>query len=882
MSATGPTPERWARIEELFTAAVELPETERSAFLERVEPDTRVRDEVRELLAAHEAPSVGLLDETPPWVRAGSAAGGTTGMVDEPGELPDDGIAADHPERIGPYRIERLIGRGGMGRVYLATHEADDFRRHVAIKLVRRGLDTDDILRRFRAERRILASLDHPNIARLLDVGATPEGLPYLVMEYVDGVDILEHCRRRVLDIPARLALFRDVCAAVHHAHQRLLVHRDLKPGNIFVTSDGVPKLLDFGIAKILDPERTDGYTTRPADRLLTPRYSAPEQLRGERVTTACDIWALGVLLYELLADRHPFGDPAGRMQEEVVREILDRDPAPPSTVSTAAWRRALAGDLDTITLKALRKEPGERYPSVAAFSDDVRRHLEGLPVEARPATIRYRVRTFVRRHRVGVTGVAAAFVVLAGFSIVTARQARELRIASERIAAERDKAFEVRNFLLETFGITGPAQPGTDSVAVRTLLDRRAATLDEAFSADPQLRAEMRGVLAEAYEQLGLHAEALPLAHRAFEEKRELYGDVHPDVAAALNLLGWILRQSGDLAAADSVLREAVAVGRAAFGAEGDPRLARALNDLGVVLEARGEYDDAAEAYRESLEMRRRLLGDRHLGVAVTTSNLAVVLYRRGDLDAAAATAAEAVEAFRRALGEDHQRTLIALGNLAVFNGLRDDHRGAAEAWERILARHRRVLGERHPQTAYAMMMLAHHLWRLGRTAEAEPLARTALDVHTAELGPRHERTAQNLRVLGDIEHALGRPDGALALYVRALEIVRETRGATHQEVATLRLREARIHDERGNDDAAERAYRDAVHTFTEALGTGHYLTVDASLYLLEFLVARDRLAAAAALAAELDPAVDSLGARFPALRERLEAARGRIAGGG
>lgn len=330
MSATGPTPERWARIEELFTAAVELPETERSAFLERVEPDTRVRDEVRELLAAHEAPSVGLLDETQPWVRAGSAAGGTTGMVDEPGELPDDGIAADHPERIGPYRIERLLGRGGMGRVYLATHEADDFRRHVAIKLVRRGLDTDDILRRFRAERRILASLDHPNIARLLDVGATPEGLPYLVMEYVDGVDILEHCRRRVLDIPARLALFRDVCAAVHHAHQRLLVHRDLKPGNIFVTSDGVPKLLDFGIAKILDPERTDGYTTRPADRLLTPRYSAPEQLRGERVTTACDIWALGVLLYELLADRHPFGDPAGRMQEEVVREILDRDPAPP------------------------------------------------------------------------------------------------------------------------------------------------------------------------------------------------------------------------------------------------------------------------------------------------------------------------------------------------------------------------------------------------------------------------------------------------------------------------------------------------------------------------------------------------------------------------
>lgn len=852
-----PTAGRWARIEALFAEAVELPPAERSAYLERVEPDPTLRAEVEALLAAHEAPAAGLLDGPPPWLR---------GRADP-----------DLPDRIGPYRIERLLGRGGMGRVYLAEHEAADFRRKVAIKLVRRGLDTEDVLRRFRAERRILASLDHPNIARLLDVGATDDGLPYLVMEYVDGVDILEHCRRHALDIPARLALFRDVCAAVHHAHQRLLVHRDLKPGNILVTSAGVPKLLDFGIAKILDPEQTDGHTTRLAERRLTPRYAAPEQVRGERVTTACDVWALGVLLYELLVERHPFGDVGERTQEELTREILERDPPPPSAVAPPERRRAIAGDLDTITMKALRKEPGERYASVAAFSDDVRRYLEGLPAEARPATLGYRVRTFVRRHRVGVTGVAAAFVVLAGFSAVTARQARQLRIASERIAAERDKAFEVRTFLLETFGITGLAQPGADSVAVRTLLDRRAATLDEAFSADPALRAEMRGVLAEAYEQLGLHTDALPLARRALDEKRGLYGDVHPDVAAALTLLGWILHQSGDLPAADSVLREAVRVGRLAFPDEGDARLARALNDLGVVLEARGDYDGAAEAYRESLAMRRRLLGDGHVGVAVTTSNLAVVLYRRGDLDGAAATAAEAVEAFRRALGDDHQRTLIALGNLAVFNGLREDHRGAADAWERILRRHRRVLGERHAQTAYAMMMLASHLTRLERYAEAEPLAREALDIHGEALGPRHERMAQNLRVLGDIERALGRPDSAHARYVRALDIVRETRGPTHQEVATLRLREAQILNHRGDDAAAEAAYRDAVATYTAALGAGHFLTVDASLYLLEFLAARGRDAEAAALAAELGPAVDSLDARFPALRERLEAVRER-----
>src|SRR5690606_29501368 len=231
------------------------------------------------------------LDETPPWLR-GSPWPGDAGPADATGEAGEE-AGVGGPARIGPYRIERLLGRGGMGRVYLAEHEAADFRRRVALKLVRRGLDTDDVLRRFRAERRILATLDHPNIARLLDVGATADGLPYLVMEYVDGVDILEHCRRHALDVPPRLALFRDVCSAVHHAHQRLLVHRDIKPGNILVTSEGVPKLLDFGIAKILDPEQTGGHTTHLAERRLTPRYSAPEQLRGERVTTACDVWAL-------------------------------------------------------------------------------------------------------------------------------------------------------------------------------------------------------------------------------------------------------------------------------------------------------------------------------------------------------------------------------------------------------------------------------------------------------------------------------------------------------------------------------------------------------------------------------------------------------------
>ncbi|HEX7117700.1 MAG TPA: serine/threonine-protein kinase [Longimicrobiales bacterium] len=863
MSRGDPSPGDWARIEALFGAAAGLPPDERRALLDREAADPAVRAEVESLLAARER-DPDFLELRPPWLPPS----------------PDD-AAPDPPvpERIGPYRIVRLLGRGGMGRVYLAEHEAAGFRRHVALKLVRRGLDTDDVLRRFHAERRILASLDHPNIARLFDVGATDDGLPYLVMEYVEGTDVLDHCR--TLAVPDRLALFRAICAAVHHAHRSLIVHRDLKPGNILVTADGVPKLLDFGIAKILDPEGGAGHTTRVGERLLTPRYAAPEQLRGERVTTACDVWALGVLLYEMLAGRHPFAGDGADSHEEVRRRILDHEPPPPSALAERPLRRALAGDLDTITLEALRKEPGQRYASVAALADDVRRHLEGLPVEARPATLGYRLGTFVRRNRAAVAGAATAFLLLAGFSGVTAVQARRLRIASERIAAERDKAFEVRTFLLETFGITGPGAQGADTIAVRTLLDRRAATLDDAFSADPALRAEIRGVLAEAYDQLGLHAEALRLARRALDEKRALYGDVHPDVAAALGLLGWTLRQHGDLEAADSTLREAVRVGRAAFPPEGDARLARALNDLGVVREARGDYDEAAALYRASLEMRRRLLGDGHVGVAVTTSNLAVVLYRQGDLDGAAAMAADAVETFRRALGDDHQRTLIALGNLAVFNGMREDHQGAAEAWDRILRRHRRVLGERHAQTAYAMMMRANHLARLGRAADAEPLAREALAIHREVLGARHERTARSLRVLGDIERALGRPDSALARFDEALGIARAALGDAHQEVAILQLRIARAHDALGAAVEADAAYREAVRVFTRALGAGHYLTADAALSRLEFLAARGRTAEATPLAAGIAPVIDSLAPAFPRLRERLTALRRRLDGG-
>lgn len=864
------TPERWARVEELFTELVSLPVSERAAFLERAAADPEVRAEVASLLAAYdEAPEY--LEAAPPWLPEGS--GGWLGADDD---------ALTPPDRIGGYRILGPLGRGGMGQVYLAEREAAEFRQRVALKVMRKGLDTEDLVRRFRAERQILATLDHPNIARLLDVGATETGLPYFVMEYVEGATLLDYCRNRGLTIRQRIELFRVVCSAVHHAHQSLVVHRDLKPGNILVGDGGVPKLLDFGIAKILDPDRQGlGATTAVGERLLTPEYSAPEQLRGDPITTATDVYALGVLLYELLSGRHPLREGRSRpsSRQALVHAVLHTDPPPPSAVAPRGVQRALTGDLDTIVAKALRKEPGERYPSALSLSDDLHRHQVGLPVEARPATLRYRARRFVGRNRGAVAAGVLIFLILAGFSAVTGYQSHRIREESARVRAERDKAIQVRAFLLETFGTTGPDQPVGDSVAVRELLDRRAATLDEAYP-DPALHAEMTGVLAEAYEQLGLFAEAEPLARRALSQKLELYGLAHPDVGESYNVLGWILRQRGELDEAESSLREAVRVGRAAFPA-GDARLARALNDLGVVLEANGDYAAAAEMYHESLDMRRRILGDGHVGVAVTTSNLAVVLYRQGEVDAAAELAADAVESFRRAVGPDHQRTLYALGNLAALRAVQGDNAGAAEVYAQILERHRRVLGPRHPQVAYALSMRANQLVTLDRHAEAEPLVREALSIQRDAFGTDDERVAQTLRVLGDVLHAEGRPEAALTRFGEAHATARRLFGDAHREVAALRLRMARARDDLGQLDRAEADYEAAARLMEAALGADHYLTAEAMLARAEYLVRMDRPREARPLVDRAGPVIDDLGDGFALLQERLAVIRGALAPG-
>src|SRR5450755_3618568 len=461
-----PAGERWARVKELFEAAVDLDPNQRTALLDKeCGGDEALRDEIESLLKSDER---------------------TDGFIEHPAfALPGDLFPDDMEEpfvgrQFGAYQLISEIGRGGLGAVYLAARANDEYRKQVAIKVIRRGLDTDDIIRRFRNERQILAQLDHPNIARLIDGGTTDDGLPYFVMEYVNGEPINAYCDANVLPTAERLQLFRKVCAAVSYAHQNLVIHRDLKPANIRVTAEGEPKLLDFGIARLLDPEtaQTDNQTM-PAVRAMTPNYASPEQLRGERMTTASDVYSLGVVLYELLAGQKP----GLRKDGEADLKKLD-------------------ADLDNIVFKSLRLEPERRYSSVGQFSEDIRRYLEGLPVIARKDTVAYRTSKFVGRHKLALAATASVAFLLIGATIVATWEAH--RANEQRILAER-RFKQVRRLADSLmFEIHDSVKDLAGSTPTRRLIVSRALEYLDSLGHDAGGNVALQRELATAYEKIG------------------------------------------------------------------------------------------------------------------------------------------------------------------------------------------------------------------------------------------------------------------------------------------------------------------------------------------------------------------------------------------
>lgn len=711
-------PARWRRIEEIFHAASELSGEERARFLDAAcNGDTALRSELDGLLEPDDE------SHDPMREAVGAEAGGYL-------ESSGKGLA------IGPYRTVRRLGQGGMGAVYLAERADDQYQKQVAIKLIRAGMEQRGaFVRRFLNERQILASLEHPNIARLLDGGVADSGAPYLVMEYIDGEAIDHHAEARGLGVEPRLRLFLGVCEAVQHAHRHMVIHRDLKPSNIMVDREGRVKLLDFGIARIERPD-SGAAVTLTGDRALTPEYASPEMIRGDRITAASDIFSLGVVLYELLTRARPFAASSSSLFEKE-RAIMAEEARRPSDlesglVRTLARDRRL--DLDAIVARALRKEPAARYESVEAFAADVQRYLGGFPVSARQGDRRYRLRKFVQRHKFGVAAGAVFALTLiasgASLAVFAARAARERDAAqAERLRAER-----VSGFLASLFASADPRRARGATVTARDLLDQGSRRLLEEKDLPPSAMLRLLETMGQSYQHLGLPAGALRLFERQLEIERRTSGPSSESTFAVMRQVADIERLLGMHTEARARLAEALEGLRRSY--PDSPQLAHTLNNLALVESETGQLSRALELQREAVRIATPIPSQR-AEVLTMRANLSGLLQETGDLSGAEEEARQVLEMRRAVLGGDHPFAIRQMGRYAKILLRNGAYSEAAALIGQALPLARRVWGEKHADSLQ-LRAAELELSKLRGAAGAEAWRRFAADAEEV-MGPAH-----------------------------------------------------------------------------------------------------------------------------------------------
>jgi serine/threonine protein kinase/tetratricopeptide (TPR) repeat protein len=729
---------------------------------------------------------------------------------------------------IGPYRLVKKLGEGGMGQVWLAEQTAP-LQRQVALKLIKVGIYDDSVLQRFQSERQSLAIMEHPSIAKVFDAGATVDGQPYFVMEYVPGVPITDYCDQKRLKIRERLELFVKVCEGVQHAHQKAIIHRDLKPANILVAEvDGkpVPRIIDFGLAKAATPQAVaETMFTQVGAFVGTPGYMSPEQAdpKVQDVDTRTDVYSLGVVLYVLLTGFLPFDTKQWDKQPlyEVLRRLREEEPRRPSTkirmekesaTGTAEMRGTepkqlvslLHGDLDCITIKALEKDRARRYGTPSELAGDITRYLGNEPVVARPASTSYRLRKYVRRHRIGVAAAAGVVAVLIAFAVMQAVQLR-------RITRERDRANRITEFMTNMFKVSDPSEARGNSITAREIMDTASKEIDAGLAKDPELQAQMMNVMGKVYENLGLFPRAHSLLTGAVDIRRRVLGPRNPDTLTSMSNLGSVLDDEGHYAEAEKLLRETGDIQRRVLGPN-HPDTLFSMNELGWALLNEGRHAEAEKLDRETLDIRRRVLGPEHPDTLRSMASLAGTLEQQGHYPEAEKLQRDVLDIDRRVLGPEHPGTLTAMLNLSVY--LLDEGR-YAEA-EKLLREtgdiQRRVLGPEHEGTLLTMLDLSVTLTREGRYAEAEKLLRETGDIQRRVLGPEHEET---LLTRVNLAETLGRE----GRYAEAEKLVRETGdiqrrvlGHNHPDTALSTETLAEIFALAGKRDEALSLLRDAV----------------------------------------------------------------------
>jgi serine/threonine-protein kinase len=765
--------DRWQRLESILDAALDRDPSEWRAVLdETCGSDPELRGEVERLLG-HLVSARGFL-ESPP---AASAAA----LIAEARASARN----DEGRRVGAYRLLRQIGRGGMARIFLAERADGEFEHQAAIKLLRPGFDSAIDQDRFRAERQILAALNHAHIARLLDGGVTDDGLPYLVLEHVAGQPIDRFCEEHELTVRQRLELFLTVVDATQFAHRNLVVHRDLKPSNIFVTAEGEVKLLDFGLAKLLEPglSREFRSTSQTGHRWMTPDYAAPEQIRGESVTTLTDVYQLGAVLYELLTGAVPF---AGHKKSlhELEHSVLHDEPALPSSRESQ-----LHGDLDAIVMKALRKEPDERYASAQELGDDIRRHLSGHPVLARRQTAGYRARRFMRRHRLGFAAALAILILLSAYAVTVTVQRERVRSALAEAKLGALRAEQVTDFLLGLFEASDRGQAFADSVTARELLNRGIARAGE-LTGQPELHAQMLDAIGRIAMQLDDNTQAKVVLEQALSLRRGVLGDNHLDVAMTRS------------------------------------NLADALFDL-------RDLNGSIALRRETLAILRRTLGDKDPHTLKTLYMLATTLHTAGDYDAANPLLDEwmaAVSTLPPEFSAERGEQLLFMG---VNLGYRGDLDRGVQVLREALAVQRAVYGERHVNTALALREIGGFLRTQGKLAEAEPLQRQAVDLMRSAYPNGHKDLTIALTFFGHTLARMSRFDEAEAVYREAIAVQRRVYGDDRGEAAAPMEALGNLYRTRGMYELAVPTHREAVRLFRQLYGDSSLMTVRGRVYL-------------------------------------------------
>ncbi|MEM7584648.1 MAG: serine/threonine-protein kinase, partial [Acidobacteriota bacterium] len=748
-----------------------------------------------------------------------------------------------------------------MGRVYLAERDDDTYRQRVAIKLAD-PTSAQDLGHSFRSERQILANLEHPNIARLLDGGTTEDRQPYLVMEYIEGTQIIDYCEAHDLTVSERLELFSSVCAAVQYAHRNLVVHRDLKPQNLMITDDGTPKLLDFGIAKLLEPEAATGTeVTQRGLRPLTPNYASPEQLRGQQITTSTDIYSLGVLLYRLLTGRTP------RVFDSLTPTAVERSLAEEPTSPE------LDRDLDRIVLKALDEAPDQRYASVEQLAEDLRRYAAGRPILARPHTLSYRATKFLRRHRLAAAVAAAVALLLIGFAVDKDRQAAELARERDRARIENAKAQELSTFLVDLLRSSDPWQSPGREVTVREVLDRGSQEIHHRLDDEPELRGMLLDTMGSIYLGLAQYENSLPLLEAGLAERRRALPADHPDIATSLHNLGGHHLAKGSYGQAEPFFRQAIAI-RRGLGPD-EVSVADSLHQLGMALYLNGSLDEAERCHREALELRQRVLSEDHIDVAGSQDQLATLLTELGRFEEASELFQKALATQRQQLGNSHPQVSMTLTHLASLKRFRGDLDGAEAMFREALEIKRSVFDELHTQVGQTKNNLAAVLFEQGDVAAAEVLYREVLDQAIRVLGENHRDVAVVNDSLGKVMLMKGDLAAAESHFRRAFEIVSEVLPPGHPGAAYALQNLGRVKIQAGEAEQAESLLRTALELRVAGLPADHPATADTRGVLGNLLVQQGRLQEAEKLLVESFEtlAASQSGQRVEVARERLAA---------